>query len=291
MWTSDEAQRIDREWLEQYRTEDYQPKRAEIGAGVEPPLEPAANQQNQQNNDKADRDRDYSSPAPPRLPQQQPALVTDHELNISWKQYFERLQRNETRRNYRLFSAPGGGDPAVDQLEAQWSAFEKSESLTDMSRDERQTIGGFGSSPTLWFGSMEGAGTFKSMLNDTPERLDEPLREYIPYAGPISIENVGNYLDEILDIHYLGVSTASRLLFAKRPDVFVCVNSANQTGLKKSFKLRPQTRDGYLELHRILWSFPWAQSSEPDDSSREKTAWRARTALLDTFYYDWTDTA
>jgi len=73
----------------------------------------------------------------------------------------------------------------------------------------------------------------------------------------------------------------------KRPDVFLCLDSANRVGLGRSFGLPPArlyTYDGYWELMELLWRCPWYRAPRP--KGRHRPIWEARVALVDAFFYE-----
>jgi hypothetical protein len=74
----------------------------------------------------------------------------------------------------------------------------------------------------------------------------------------------------------------------KRPDYFVCWDSANEQGLREAFgiSLKKQDYDRYWDsvVERILLT-RWWRSPRPTDP-RASAIWDGRVAFLDSLYYD-----
>ena len=84
-----------------------------------------------------------------------------------------------------------------------------------------------------------------------------------------------------------GVTTASRLLAMKRPDVFVCIDSENRSAIARAFSLSASslmTFEGYWDLLLRIWKCPWYRSPCPTEKLARRI-WNARVALLDCVYY------
>ena len=95
-------------------------------------------------------------------------------LGMSWDNYYERVLRDPHH----------GVDGRIAILNEAHQLFDSKASLSRMSRPERQRIGGFalgGALDCRWFGSMFGAGTFKSIINANSKRLSEAL-DRIPFS-------------------------------------------------------------------------------------------------------------
>jgi hypothetical protein len=73
----------------------------------------------------------------------------------------------------------------------------------------------------------------------------------------------------------------------KRPDYFVCYDSANRDGLRKAFNvvLNHHDYERYWDsvVERILLT-QWWRSSRPSDV-RAGSIWDGRAAFLDSLYY------
>lgn len=123
------------------------------------------------------------------------------------------------------------------------------------------------------------------------DALDE-----VPLTGAVTKEHYLRFIK-----HYLGAysgpernskghgfATATRLLAMKRPDYFVCLDSANKDGLMKAFnvKLRNAEYEDYWDkiIERLLLA-KWWSAPRPSEA-RQAQVWDGRVAMLDTIFYD-----
>lgn len=178
--------------------------------------------------------------------------------------------------------------------------FKKYESLANMSVYERKAIAGtYGSKepqlddlPWGWFGTMVGLGSFTTLINNQPKRLSKAL-DNIPFDGDITEDHYKKFVREFIfafkeQARTGGVSTATRLLVMKRPDVFVCVNDANRTGICNAFGSAPSTLSLENYWERVITPMqnsPWWLCSRPR-GSLSGSIWDNRAALIDCIYYD-----
>ena len=84
-----------------------------------------------------------------------------------------------------------------------------------------------------------------------------------------------------------GIGTATRLLSMKRPDVFVCFDSANRTKLCKAFQISQNIDyERYWDsvIERIQASTWW--NVKRPSQQEEAAVWDARTAMLDSLFYE-----
>lgn len=178
--------------------------------------------------------------------------------------------------------------------------FKEYESFGYMSSYERKAIAGtyglkepqLDDLPWGWFGTMVGLGSFTTLINNKPKRLSKAL-DNIPLDGDITEDHYNNFVRDFViafkdQARTGGVATASRLLAMKRPDVFVCVNDANRSGISDAFGSAPSTLslDNYWErVITPMQSSPWWLHSRPRESLAGRI-WDNRAALIDCIYYD-----
>jgi hypothetical protein len=182
-------------------------------------------------------------------------------------------------------------------LGAARTLFEKYGTLAAMPKKDRQGVGGFIESadmPWGWFGSMWGAGTFKNLINEQPEKLSEAL-DQIPFSGPVQPSDYEAFVSRYKAAFPRkndqptrhGLATATRLLAMKRPDYFVCLDRANKVGLSDAFgiKINNHDYDAYWDsvIERICESKWWNSRRPKDNYARQ--VWDGRTAFLDAIYY------
>jgi len=143
-----------------------------------------------------------------------------------------------------------------------------------------------------WFGSMVGAGVFKGLVKSRPEGLSAAL-DIIPRTGIITEADYEGFKKKFLESFEEaerggGIATASRLLAVKRPDYFVCVDSANKSKLSNAIgiKMAHITLDSYWShVIRPLLCSPWWNSSRPSNDL-EGRIWDSRMACIDAFCYE-----
>ena len=143
-----------------------------------------------------------------------------------------------------------------------------------------------------WFGSMVGAGVFKGLVKSSPEGLSAAMA-MIPRTGIVNETDFDGFKRKFVDSFEDaerggGVATASRLLALKRPDYFVCVDSANKRKLSEAIGIRVShiNLDSYWShIIRPLLCSPWWTSTRPSDDL-EGRIWDSRMACIDAFCYE-----
>lgn len=145
---------------------------------------------------------------------------------------------------------------------------------------------------TLWglFGSMIGAGVFKSLVNRTPEGLSKAL-DAIPATGEVEQDHYDEFVRLIGDAYRgggrgAGIAPPTRLLAMKRPDYFLAINGENRKAFSEDFGV-PASRitlrtywDEVVERVRLCkW---WQTTIVP---TNDLPIWNGRAALLDALYY------
>jgi hypothetical protein len=162
----------------------------------------------------------------------------------------------------------------------------------------RREIAGFAISPQIdwgWFGSMKGAGFFKQIVNNSPVGFSRGL-DHIPAEGEVRREHYKAYVTHYLGAfpkqggqpHGHGLATATRLLAMKRPDYFVCLDSANRMALSRALGINLGNHHyaGYWDL--IIARLPdarWWNSPRPSDED-ERMVWEGRSAFLDALFFE-----
>jgi hypothetical protein len=205
-------------------------------------------------------------------------------LNFGWLELFERMQ-SEPDNRFR---------DRLNLMEKTRDIFSKRISLQKMSLDERKRICGTAVEDAIkWrlFGSMAPSGVLKKRINDNDAVLSNAL-DLIPATGRATREHYENYIAMLRKTFvykdgFQGLAVATRLLCIKRPDQFVCIDSANNVGLASGLglNLKKIEIDNYWKvvIEPILES-PWYQSPPPADA-KENAAWQARVAMIDALYY------
>jgi hypothetical protein len=211
-------------------------------------------------------------------------LATDL-IKMTWPRYLKTVL-NEKRQYI---------DERIEVLEKARELFDDNKSFRRMSPTERKGIAGIATLesevPWGWFGSMFGNGTFRSIVNANSSALSRAL-DAIPPRGEVRKEHYDNFIRTYLTAfpqrRQHGLATATRLLTMKRPDYFVCFDSANRKGICAAFGIALHHHDyeRYWNsvIERILLT-EWWRSPRPL-AKRGSSIWDGRSAFLDTLYYD-----
>lgn len=204
-------------------------------------------------------------------------------LKMNWHEFLNKVKKDRHH-------AIEGRALVLNSAKERFQRFQKFELMPP---EDRKGIAGFGRSNEIewaWFGSMFGAGTFKNRVNLNDRYLSRAL-DSIPLLGAISENNyfefVENYKRAFPKGRDHGLGTASRLLTMRRPDYFVCFDSANRRGLCNAFNVALSHHD-YEKywtaiIGRILLS-RWWNSPRPQSVSQQRI-WDGRAAFLDSLYY------
>ncbi|MCC7137782.1 MAG: phospholipase D family protein [Planctomycetes bacterium] len=213
-------------------------------------------------------------------------------LRLPWSEFVSRARAEDTGHSIV------GRLAVLDHVRTQ---FKGGTSFCDIDTVWRKRIAGTtyerfdeaGDDPNwLWFGSMRGAGTFKSLVADNSSHLSDAL-DAIPSAGEVSREQYELFVHRFTKAFAgrpgggPGIGTASRLLAMKRPDYFVCLDSKNRAGLRKAFGIRgacglAEYWDSIVERIR---SAAWWLADAPT-AGEDAEIWKGRAAMLDALYYE-----
>lgn len=178
-------------------------------------------------------------------------------------------------------------DLRIAQLQEAEQMFRSVESFTELTPLQRKCLAGFQKkvkgSDINWmrFGSMRGAGEFKNLImqdNEMARAID-----IIPIEGEVSDEQLNAYF-QAFSKWKNPLASATRLLAMKRPDLFICIDSANQRSLSERLQI-PQnqfTIQNYrpVILNRI-YSGNWCQDATEPTTTTEKLVKKYRVAMLD----------
>lgn len=143
-----------------------------------------------------------------------------------------------------------------------------------------------------WFGSMVGAGAFKGLVKSNPDGLSAAL-DMIPRTGIVNETDFEAFKIKFINAFEGserggGVATASRLLALKRPDYFVCVDSANKSKLSEAIGIKMShinLKSYWSHVIRPLLCSPWWNSGRPN-GDLDGRVWDSRMACIDAFCYE-----
>lgn len=140
-----------------------------------------------------------------------------------------------------------------------------------------------------WFGSLQGAGFMKNVVNEHAEALQEAL-DCIPKKGRITELDYESFIKKFTNACYgqarsPQIATYSRFLTAIRPDFFTPINDKNKRKLKKALSFRGEINaDNYWEILMQLHQQAWYQEKIPKHSP-DYRLWQYRAAMLDAIFY------
>jgi len=204
------------------------------------------------------------------------------QLNLMWPAFMDLILAG--KRRSRVVKGNPDAPSYLQTAERCQELFARYKRLARMSFRDRQFVAG-----TIreagWFGSMIGAGAFKKRLNGAPAGIDAAL-DRIPMKGSVAQRQFEAFAAQYGGKR-AGVATASRLLAMKRPDLFICVDSKNRSGIAAAFGVPASsllTFEGYWDLIQRIWSCPW-WNTPPPKAALDRRIWSARVALLDSLYY------
>jgi serine/threonine protein kinase/nucleoside phosphorylase len=196
-------------------------------------------------------------------------------LNIDWSSYYRLIRRGNG-------SPPSKGvEIRLQELEKCQELFRRYSGFHNMPLEARQFMADFGTASGC-FGMA--AGTFKSMIIQRPQDVGSIL-DAIPMEGQPEDADVIEFVDRAVGIFGVGLASATRLLIAKRPDLFLCVNRPSRERIEQFLGGVPKGAAAYLRLLKQIWSMRWYREPEPDNE-RERRVWRARVAILDAVMFD-----
>ncbi|MCB6182648.1 phospholipase D family protein [Leeia sp. TBRC 13508] len=212
-------------------------------------------------------------------------------VTMDWDDYFKKVKNEKINGGHSL-------DSRLLILDFVKEIFSKEVPFDELELEERKVIAGLPNEKYDfwgWFGSMKGNGRFHKAVNENEINISHAL-DCIPRVGDI---DRGQYLSYINVLQKgfpaggLGLSTASRLLAMKRPDIFVCIDESNSSkisadfGIKKSHLTKKEDWvDVYWDevIERIIDS-RWWNEPEPSDPL-QKRVWSFRAAFLDAITYN-----
>jgi hypothetical protein len=204
--------------------------------------------------------------------------------DLSWREYYALIKDQHGR-------PLGGGallvfgrrDSYLYEIRGSRRAFGATPRFQDMDLEDRLFALGLGQSSGA-MGRMKGAGKAVSVVMKKPSLVGRYL-DLVPVTGPVSESEALAALEGMCSMDRFSLGVASRLLAAKRPDLFLPINAANKVAIRALIGAAPGRPSTYLALHKRLWATPWFQESEPV-GKKQRSIWRGRVALLDAVLYD-----
>jgi HKD family nuclease len=207
-------------------------------------------------------------------------------LQMSWDSYFDLVQKQEGRKLTSGYSISVLGEhPSYEvELDRAQAAFNAHMKYEAMPPEHRKLVVGTGPLSSGLLGTMRAAGFAKALVNREPEKIGRYL-DPIPLVGEVPIELVAATVEGLTSLHGVSIGVASRLLAAKRPDLFVSVNNGSKPALSRLLGRNVDTSEKYVDLLKLVWSTDWHASATPEDI-RQRRVWKRRAAMLDSALYE-----
>ena len=210
-------------------------------------------------------------------------IVSVKVLKLTWHEFVSQVKSEK----YHALSQ------RIAVLRGARTYFQNNKHLSDLTKDERRRIAGLaGKDQGIdwgYFGSMKGAGWFWKAIDANDQHLSSSL-DTIPSDGLVDQRDYEAFVEEFRKTAPNGdrLAIATRLLCMKRPDMFVCLDSKNRSGLCKAFGIA-QSGMSYArywsEVIDRVRDAVWWNAPRPSGSEEEEI-WLGRTALLDALYYE-----
>ncbi|UUY07731.1 phospholipase D family protein [Pseudomonas sp. J452] len=205
-------------------------------------------------------------------------------MGMDWPTFLKRIKQDKTH----------GFNERLKLLYRMQREFATTPHFKDMDEQVRRGIAGIHNTAienSAWFGSMIGAGKFKNVIISNHPAISSALDE-IPLTGTVTKSQYDAYISEFITAFpdgRDGIGTATRLLSMKRPDQFLCVDSANLNKLSKDvgfIKSNLGYERYWNEVALRIMDAPWWKSAPPPKSPEDLKAWKGRAAMLDAIFYE-----
>lgn len=211
---------------------------------------------------------------------------------MTWKDYLVHV-RNEQHPSAHLFHK------RLPVLAKARELFGKGQPFRDWDLEDRKIVAGtLGAKKSQQsdvdyglFGRMGASGTFATSVINSPQGLSQAL-DCIPFTGDVTQDQFDQFC-----VHFCkafgegsrqgGLPTATRLLAMKRPDTFICLDSANRKDLCENWGVAYSTTRLHNYWQRIIEPMqqaPWWREPVPANPA-DAEIWHSRAAMLDAIYY------
>lgn len=160
--------------------------------------------------------------------------------------------------------------------------------IRNLDEPTRLNIAGFVPSSCKFahFGTTKRNHRFGQQIKLNDRYLSKALDE-IPLTGQVTFEDYQKYIRFFTNNWTDPIATATRLLAMKRPDLFLCVNTANKCQLAKYLSIPPSrlSLENYWdEVIVPIRQSQWFNVPKRNDIGKEY--WKYRVALLDLLIYE-----
>jgi hypothetical protein len=205
-------------------------------------------------------------------------------LHLSWTDYVSRVKAAVEDDREAM-------SKRMKIVETMRRLFSKGVPFCAFTSDEQEMVAGISKFQGVdygWFSPMTKAGP---LVVERAEQMSEAL-EAIPQRGLVTRQMFSKYVEqfEATFKSNVGMSSYTRPLAMKRPDVFVCISMLNEKALCADFGLKPSDfskksgLNSYWESVILpIQNSAWWKSLMPD-AEPDRTLWEWRVAFLDRLY-------
>lgn len=209
------------------------------------------------------------------------SLPQEISLNMSWKDFKKEVEND-------LYDGFNKRLILLDEIKF----LLQRDKFSNLDKDERKLIAGMkGNLPydSGWFGSLEGAGFMKNVVNEHADLIAKALNA-IPAEGNVLKRHFSQYIKYFNEAcegqqKKPQIATYTRFLAVMRPDFFVPINNKNEVRLRKSLNLKIKINvDNYWDIIQKIHQTEWYKF-EVSKKSTDYNLWSKRAAMLDAIYY------
>ena len=198
-----------------------------------------------------------------------------------WTNYVGLLRRQKRWQLVRIEEQ--GCDSYFNEITGAVKAFRKYRTLLAMPNEARRCVAGLRTEYENYLGTMTAAGYFKYYVLRDAAVLSNAL-DCVALKGPVPMSNVHAFFDAVSVLPGLGISTSTRLLTLKRPDMFFSITSRTRRQIGRCLG-KCASPESYCTLLSKVWAAPWANAKRPN-GAKATFVWDARVALLDLVFYE-----
>lgn len=220
---------------------------------------------------------------------------------LSWNEFCSRIKKETGKDGPRFEKRKDLLCTIEDIFNSRDEKTRKYLSFSEYTPDERRIIAGlklnkksmyYGEIAPGFFGQMSPLGILYTYVREdnTCKIISEAL-DCIPREGLVEKKHYDRFVQKITSIKNIALAIATRFLAMKRPDIFVCLDSANESRLCENFEIELSAKkekkfEDYWE--KIIchikkckwWKFP--RPAKGDDL----IIWKNRAAFLDSISYE-----
>lgn len=216
-----------------------------------------------------------------------PLVITSPDsLDMSWAEFVSLIEAQDGRpleKGARLHLR-GVFASYQGELDRAQAVLSSGKPFARLLPEERMLLIGVGRLSCGLLGHMGRAISARTIVSKRPEVIGRVL-DRLPLTKAVSKQHLADIVHDMLAIHGVGLAVGSRLLTAKRPDLFVSANKGSNKNLSVLLGMSTiSSSEHYMELLERVWSTEWYRSGRPT-SAQARSLWSRRAAMLDAAVY------